>query len=215
MDKRKFNTRYQDALWANQIQQILVVGLGGIGNGVTQQIASIGHQMTLQDFDEVSIENVYPQQFKPSQIGMSKLDAVKQLLLENLDYIPFRSISDRFTTNSEALPYTFSCVDNMLTRKHIFEAWLKLDNRELLLDCRMSAESFDIFACTKDTESAYVETLYLDNEVTDAPCTYKITRFVANIAQGIMVQNLCNYLSNLPLSFKFEYRGQINTAQWI
>ncbi len=191
------------------------MGLGGIGNGVTQQLASIGHQLILQDFDIVSFENVYPQQFKPSQIGMSKLDAVKQLLKENLEYIPFMSISDRFTANSEAYPFTFSCVDNMLTRKHIFEAWLKLPNRELLLDTRMSAESFDVFACTKETESEYAETLYSDNQVIDAPCTYKITRFVAAIAQGIMVQNLCNYLSNLPIIFKFEYRGQINQGQWM
>lgn len=191
------------------------MGLGGIGNGVSQQLAAIGHQLILQDFDNVEDHNCYPQQFKPSQIGMSKLDAAKQLLKENLDYIPYMSISDRFTQTSEAYPITFSCVDNMLTRKHIFESWLKLSNRELLLDCRMSAESFDVFAVTKDTETEYAKTLFSDNEVIDAPCTYKITRFVAAIAQGIMVQNLCNYLSNLPLSFKFEYRGQINIVLWI
>ena len=37
---------------------------------------------------------------------------------------------------------------------------------------------------------------------------------MASIIQGFYTQTLCNYLSDLPLDFKFHYVGQLNTTEW-
>ncbi len=188
--------------------------MGGIGNGLAQQLAAIGHKLVLQDHDSVSLENVNPQRFMISQIGLNKCDAASDLMKLYYDTSPFYTIQTKFDEKSTAYPITMSCVDNMTTRKLIFEAWRKLDNRELLLDGRMSAESYQLYIVTKETEDEYAKTLYEDSDIADAPCTYKITAFVAANIQSEYTQALCNYLSDMPLEFKYEYVGQINLRQW-
>lgn len=191
------------------------MGLGGLGNGLCLHLSAIGHQLTIQDDDTVELINCYPQQYKPSQIGISKVDAVKQLVKEMLDATIYRSIEQRFEEGTPVYhPIICVCVDNMATRKHVFDSWKAQEDRELLVDCRMSAEEFTLYAVTKDTEDAYEATLLSDSAIPDAPCTYKMTRFVAAIAQGIYTQTICTHVSGLPVNYKFHYQGVISNASW-
>jgi len=188
--------------------------LGGIGNGLAQQLAAIGHKLVLQDHDIVSTENLFPQKFMISQLNTPKVLAAADLIEAYYGVKPFYTIETKFDEKSTAYPITMSCVDNMTARKLIFEAWKKLDNRELLLDGRMSGEAYSLYVVTKETEDEYAKTLYEDSDIADAPCTYKITAFVAANIQSEYTQALCNYLSDMPLEFKYEYVGQINLRQW-
>lgn len=191
------------------------MGLGGIGNGLTLQLAAIGHKLIIQDVDTIEDVNLAPQGFMLSQLGKTKVEGVSELMKLYYDEAPYLAITDRFTSDSKIVyPITMSCVDNMKTRKDVFEKWVQLEDRELLLDGRMSTESFDLYVVTKDTEDKYRDTLYDDGAILDAPCTYKITKFMASIIQGFYTQTLCNYLSDLPLDFKFHYVGQLNTTEW-
>ena len=209
-----YRQRYSSASWAEELRTILIIGLGGIGNGLAQQLAAIGHKLVLQDHDIVSTENLFPQKFMISQLNTPKVLAAADLIEAYYGVKPFYTIETKFDEKSTAYPITMSCVDNMTARKLIFEAWKKLDNRELLLDGRMSGEAYSLYVVTKETEDEYAKTLYEDSDIADAPCTYKITAFVAANIQSEYTQALCNYLSDMPLEFKYEYVGQINLRQW-
>ena len=188
--------------------------MGGIGNGLAQQLAAIGHKLVLQDHDLVEDSNLFPAKFMISQLGKSKVEAVTELLYLHYGITPFYTIETKFDEKSTVYPITMSCVDNMTARKLIFEAWKRLENRELLLDGRLTGEAYQLYVVTKETEDEYAKTLYEDSDIADAPCTYKITAFVAANIQSEYTQALCNYLSDMPLEFKYEYVGQINLRQW-
>ncbi len=63
---------------------VAVCGLGGLGSNISVSLARAGiGKLILIDFDKVDITNLHRQQYKASQIGMLKTDA----LLENLKEI--------------------------------------------------------------------------------------------------------------------------------
>lgn len=70
---------------------ITIAGSGGLGSNIAIALArsGIGH-LTLIDFDKVELSNLNRQQFKVSQLGMPKVMAMKQNLLE---FNPFVNIT--------------------------------------------------------------------------------------------------------------------------
>lgn len=63
--------------------RITIAGAGGLGSNIAIALArsGVGH-LTLIDFDSVELSNLNRQQFKVSQLGMPKVMALKQNLLE-------------------------------------------------------------------------------------------------------------------------------------
>lgn len=66
---------------------VAVCGLGGLGSNIAISLARAGvGTLHLIDFDKVDISNLNRQQYKVSQLGMYKTEAVKQNLLEIAPY---------------------------------------------------------------------------------------------------------------------------------
>lgn len=67
---------------------IAVCGLGGLGSNIAISLARAGvGRLILIDFDQVDISNLHRQQYKASQIGLSKTDALAQNLYEIAPYL--------------------------------------------------------------------------------------------------------------------------------
>lgn len=67
---------------------IAVCGLGGLGSNIAISLARAGvGKLILIDFDRVDISNLHRQQYKASQIGMYKTDALAANLLEISPYL--------------------------------------------------------------------------------------------------------------------------------
>ena len=99
---------------------VAVCGLGGLGSNVAISLARAGvGKLHLIDFDRVDISNLNRQQYKVSQLGMHKTEAMKQNL-------------------AEISPYC-----NVITHT------LKLteENLSLLADCDIVCECFDSAEC--------------------------------------------------------------------
>ncbi len=99
---------------------IAVCGLGGLGSNVAISLARSGvGTLHLIDFEKVDISNLHRQQYKVSQLGMYKTDAIKQTL-------------------AEIAPYC-----NIITHT------LKLteENLTLIADCDIVCECFDNAEC--------------------------------------------------------------------
>ena len=75
---------------------VAVCGLGGLGSNIAIHLARAGiGKLILCDFDRVDITNLHRQQYKASQIGMYKTDALAENLREINPYIEFETHTER------------------------------------------------------------------------------------------------------------------------
>lgn len=84
---------------------VAVCGLGGLGSNIAFALARAGiGKLILIDFDSVDITNLYRQQYKANQIGVSKTQALKENLLEIAPYVTIETHSVRISEdNAEEL----------------------------------------------------------------------------------------------------------------
>ena len=75
---------------------VAICGLGGLGSNIAVSLARTGiGKLVLIDFDRVDITNLHRQQYKVSQIGMSKTDALRDNLLEVSPYVELETHTER------------------------------------------------------------------------------------------------------------------------
>ena len=87
-----------------------IMGLGGLGSVVAISLARIGiGRLLLADFDVVEPSNLNRQQYLIDQIGMLKVDALKENLARINPYLEI--ISDKTVLTEESIPEIFSEVD--------------------------------------------------------------------------------------------------------
>ncbi len=84
---------------------VAICGLGGLGSNIAFALARAGiGKLILIDFDSVDITNLHRQQYKASQIGMNKTQALKENLFEIAPYVVIETHSVRITEiNAEEL----------------------------------------------------------------------------------------------------------------
>lgn len=75
---------------------VAICGLGGLGSniGIALARAGVGH-LILIDYDRVDLTNIHRQQYKLSQIGLSKVDALTENLREIAPYIQIDGYDER------------------------------------------------------------------------------------------------------------------------
>lgn len=73
---------------------VAICGLGGLGSNIAIALARAGvGKLILIDFDKVDITNLHRQQYKATQIGMNKTDALRDNLLEIAPYVVLETYS--------------------------------------------------------------------------------------------------------------------------
>jgi sulfur carrier protein ThiS adenylyltransferase len=82
-----------------------VAGLGGLGSTVAIALARVGvGTLILADFDRVEPSNLNRQQYFVRQIGMSKVEALREILAEINPYVKIRCHNERLDrTNIERI----------------------------------------------------------------------------------------------------------------
>lgn len=77
---------------------VAVCGLGGLGSHIAFSLARAGiGKLILIDFDKVELTNLHRQQYKASQIGQYKTDALSENLYEIAPYIELETHTARIT----------------------------------------------------------------------------------------------------------------------
>lgn len=100
LDKRQG----RDAVQKLQAATVAVCGLGGLGSNIAISLARAGvGKLILVDFDRVDVTNLHRQQYKASQVGMPKPDALREILKEIAPYteleIHFEKVTAQNTGN--------------------------------------------------------------------------------------------------------------------
>ena len=82
---------------------VAVCGLGGLGSNIAIALARAGvGRLILIDFDRVDITNLHRQQYKATQIGKYKTEALAENLLEIAPYIKIKTITERIMEDNLA-----------------------------------------------------------------------------------------------------------------
>ena len=82
---------------------VTVCGLGGLGSNIAIALARAGiGKLILIDFDRVDITNLHRQQYKATQIGQYKADALAENLLEIAPYTEITAVTAMITEENFA-----------------------------------------------------------------------------------------------------------------
>lgn len=77
---------------------VAVCGLGGLGSNIAVSLARAGiGKLILIDFDRVDVSNLHRQQYKTSQVGISKTEALAENLQEIAPYLTLETHNIRVT----------------------------------------------------------------------------------------------------------------------
>jgi sulfur carrier protein ThiS adenylyltransferase len=82
---------------------VAVCGLGGLGSNIATALARSGiGKLLLIDFDCVDVTNLHRQQYKASQIGRYKAEALAENLLEIAPYTEIQTVTVKITEENFA-----------------------------------------------------------------------------------------------------------------
>lgn len=159
-------------------QKINIIGSGAIGSFTALSLAKMGFtNLTVFDDDTIGVENLNCQFFRHSDVGKSKVNALKELIFDFTGKT-IEVVNDRW--NGAVLGgVIISAVDSMEVRRQLFDAHYKKGyNTSLIIDSRMGAQTSMLYTYNPlsivEGES-YEKTLYSDSEAVQEPCTSKAT----------------------------------------
>lgn len=186
-----------------QNKPLTIVGAGAIGSFLALNLAKAGWQdITVYDFDSVSVENMSNQFFRFSDIGKLKVQALQDLVFDFTN-VKINAINEKLEPAQLAAKkgILFYCVDSMEYRT-LFTQALGLSQIELVIDTRMSAEFLALYAFRPSSMSqveSYEKTLFTDSEAQAERCTAKSTVYTATLASALAVKVLKNFTMNEPV----------------
>lgn len=138
---------------------IHIVGCGSVGSTIAENLARCGvTKMTLWDFDTVESHNLVNQMFREKDVGKSKIEALRDILIEiNPDIESSVVLQPDGWQGKLMSGYIFLAVDSIEIRKKIMETHMAspfvravFDVRTMLTGAQHYAARWDNFAQKKN-----------------------------------------------------------------
>ncbi len=185
--------------------KVTVIGVGAIGRQVALQLSAMGIPwLQLIDYDKVEWSNLASQDYLEGDIGKLKVNATLELCWRINAATQINAVPERFRRSMEIGNIVFCAVDQIQTRRLIWEA--VKDKINFFGDGRMTAEVLRILtACDFTSRKHYPTTLFRSDEAFEGPCTAKTTIYCANIAGGLMIAQFTKYLRQLPIDCDIQF----------
>jgi molybdopterin/thiamine biosynthesis adenylyltransferase len=214
-------SRFSDASWFGKLDRyvvpVIIGGAGGIGSWLTLFLSRMlppTSYIILYDFDKVEEVNMAGQLFQMTDVGNLKVEAMRRIAMDFSGYEKITPMPERYDKESLKSPVMFSCFDNMVARKDMFENWLQEAEKypdSIFIDGRLNAEQFQVFYVTLENALVYKNKyLFSDDEVEDTNCSYKQTTHFAAAIAAKMVQGFTGFLDpTYELPFKYEEIGPL------
>ena len=181
---------------------ILIVGAGSIGSWTALALGKLGcSNITVMDYDLVEPQNVGSQIYKSSDVGMNKIQALKErigLLLEN----DINTIDEAWTPAYDLSNFAIviACVDNITTRSQLFD---QLQDKDVLyIDARMAGNALEIYTVKGNDEEdikAYKKTLFLEGEEIPVECSERSVVYNVFIVSGLITDIVAKYANKQEL----------------
>lgn len=202
--------RFSGAEWFNAVksQDVILAGLGGIGSGIAYLLSRMDiNQLFMYDDDIVEMQNLAGQMYSKEYIGRKKTSSMGMLCESFSDFHKAFAIDQKFTKDTQGRNIMICGFDNMQARKDFFTSWKRVVDKSpkpeecLLIDGRLSMESFQVFTLTgnntvniKKYQDKY---LFSDSEADTTICSMKQTAYCANMISSVIVNIFTNFVANL------------------
>jgi hypothetical protein len=188
--------RNKDLIPQEKLDDVTVIGLGGIGSTVVSLLAIMGFNVIAgYDGDRLEEHNLSTCTYPHKGLGDFKARAAGKGVKEYGSTGVF--IPENWKWNSGSSNKAVVCPDNMEVRRDYYDSWVQNPDREFLIDLRMDALAMEIIVVTKEHDF-FDETWLPSAEIEDAPCTMKHTIFTSSIVAGFGVNQVFNVLANKP-----------------
>jgi len=205
--------RNQDLIPQQKLDDVTIVGLGGIGSAVIMLLATMGFDF-IRGYDDDTMEEhnfgttLYPEEWYSRGDDNSKCKMANKIA-ENYggEDVKTEMLVEKFTGNGQVLSdKTIVCTDSMDSRKLVYEKWKEKEDRKVFIDMRMDALTMSCITVTKNSD-VYMDYWFPNGESgEEAPCTMKHTIFCANLIAGLGVTQLFNFLTERPF-YQYIWQG--------
>lgn len=175
-------------------KKILIVGAWGIGSTTAYALAQMGFQnITVVDFDEVELHNTASQFYRQDQLGVMKVEALKQNI-KDFTGVEIEAICGKFLPeHTKWKDIVIMWVDVMAVRREIAEACGWTNKR--MIDCRMGWSAFEIHNFIPVFElDAYLKTRFPDSEASQVKCTEKSISYNC-LAIASVIARICKWIA--------------------
>lgn len=127
-------------------ERIHIVGCGSVGSTIAENLARCGiKKMTLWDFDKVEAHNIVNQMFREADVGKTKAEALKDILLEINPDMEIKLKPNGW--NGEMMSgYVFLAVDSIEIRRKIVEQHMNNNNIKAMFDTRTLLTGAQLYA---------------------------------------------------------------------
>jgi hypothetical protein len=192
--------RQLDIISPTEMTDITLIGAGAIGSAVGLMLSKLGvSDVMIYDHDTIENHNLPNQLYSRELLGSNKATALELVMRENSpimdDTLRFSNRPEKWeNTEEQAEPSAVSsvyivAVDDMATRRAIYQALKTKFSVQLMVDTRMSAENMRIYAgrpADPDFQEFYERTLYTDEEADDLPCTARSVIYNVFVIAGLV-----------------------------
>jgi len=197
----KITTRFlrnKDLIQQDNLDEITLIGLGGIGSFLVQGLATMGWKMVIgYDSDIVENHNLSSTCYPVQDVGKKKADASVELFNRySEEWQTFLGITSNYDGRHIITPKAIVCTDNMESRLKVYKKWSQLEDRQFLLDMRMGATSVELVTVTQ-THDEYMDSWIPTISVPPAPCSQKHTVFATQNIVSLGLAQLYNLTSEL------------------
>ena len=202
--KEEAYRRHLKLPWFDNTMVIALVGVGSVGSWLAFLMARAGYKnIVLIDGDIVDTTNLAGQLFSSEDVGIHKVHAIKDFILEHSEALPQIYTRDSYLSEDTPSGYIdkdiiISAVDSMATRKFIFNIFKSSTRPKLLIDARLTLEQMQIYVVTRDEAilEAYEKTLFDDDPEVETNCSVgQTSHFSAGIAYNI-IRCINNFVTN-------------------
>ncbi len=207
-----FRMRQQDIAPLEKLSQtpVCVIGSGGIGSNCCFQGAKLGLKLTVYDGDDVSPENINNQIFSVNQIGMKKVEAVRNLCREHAG-MEIQAVPEFVRGGEPVSGIVIEALDSMKARREVWQKVI-LPRAPLIrtyFSARMGAESGMLVRVdpsqSRDRIWYEMNELYSDDEAVPLPCTGRATSYCANLIAALAIHQVKQILTGGQTYRRIEF----------
>lgn len=124
------------------MKRIAIIGLGSLGGVITKHISETDfvNEIVLIDFDIVESKNVHSSIYTASQIGERKVDALAEIIENDVNVIKIKEKYKEGTTKIPKCDIVLDCRDVVCSRGNEIDIRLYISGRLLIIDCRKNVK---------------------------------------------------------------------------
>lgn len=194
-------------------ERIHIIGCGAIGSTLAENLARFGFtKISLYDFDIVEPHNIANQMFTSADIGKSKIEAVKEMIVKiNPEAAKEIKVFAEGWNGQRLSGYVFLCVDNIDLRRKIATDNKYNNTIKAMFDFRMGLTDAQHYAADwikQDMVTNFLKSMNFTHEEAKAATPVSACNITLSVCPTVRIIVACGVANFI----NFVKTGQIKKA---